>query len=101
VGVRLTGHPALRTLLAAVGPLTGTSANRSGASPPRTAQEVLEMLGEEVDVILDGGRTPGGLPSTVVDARDTVRVLREGAISRQMLMNVLETQGISVESLRI
>jgi L-threonylcarbamoyladenylate synthase len=97
VGVRLTGHALMRTMLTAVGPVTGTSANRSGAPPPQTAQEVEQIFGEEVALILDGGLTAGGPPSTVVDARDTVRVLREGSISRQMLVNVLQTRGIAVE----
>ncbi len=100
IGVRLTGHARLRALLAETGPLTGTSANRSGAPAPQTAQDVETIFGTQLALILDGGRTPGGPPSTVVDGRDRdcVRVLREGAISRQILANVLQTHGIPVES---
>lgn len=98
VGVRLTGHVLMRAMLTAVGPVTGTSANPSGAPPPRTAHEVQKIFGEGVALILDGGPTAGGPPSTVVEARDTVRVLREGAISRQMLANVLQTPDSAVES---
>jgi L-threonylcarbamoyladenylate synthase len=96
VGVRLTSCGPLADLLVIVGPVTGTSANRAGAAPAQTAGQVQETLGAELDAIVDAGWTPGGLPSTVIDARDTVRVLRDGAISRQMLQNVLDTHGIAL-----
>lgn len=97
IGVRLSSCLPLVELLQQVGPLTGTSANRSGSPPARTAGEVQELLGDDVDVIVDAGATIGGLPSTVVDARDhPVRVVRDGPISRQMLQNVLQTRGISL-----
>ena len=96
VGVRLTGCDALRQLLARVGPITGTSANPADAPPADTADGVQQTLGDRVAVILDAGRTPGGLPSTVVDARDPVRMIRDGAVSRLQIENVLQTRGISV-----
>jgi len=94
IGVRLSSCAPLVELLSSVGPVTGTSANRSGSPPGRTAAEVQASLGELVDLIVDGGKTPGGLPSTVVDTRDAVRIVREGAVSRQMMQNVLQTHGI-------
>lgn len=96
VGVRLSSCRPLASLLAICGPLTGTSANRSGELPAREAHEVQDAMGQEVDLIIDAGPTPGGLPSTVVDARETVRVIREGAITRQILQNVLQTHGFSL-----
>jgi len=82
IGLRVPGSAITRQLLAFLGTaLTGTSANRSGAKDPETAAQVLETLGAGVDLVLDGGRTAGARPSTVVDVRtDTPLVIREGAI---------------------
>jgi L-threonylcarbamoyladenylate synthase len=96
VGVRLSSCRPLVELLDICGPLTGTSANRAGGLPARDAKEVQDAMGQDIDLILDAGPTPGGLPSTVVDARDTVRLIRAGAITRQMLQNVLQTRGLSL-----
>lgn len=80
LAVRVPAHPELRRLLARTGPLTGTSANRSGEPPARTAAAVGAALGNAIDVLVDGGETPGGLPSTIVDVRvDPPAVLRAGA----------------------
>ncbi len=80
LAVRVPAHPELRRLLARTGPLTGTSANRSGEPPAVTAAAVEAALGTGIDVLVDGGKTPGGLPSTIVDARvDPPAVLRRGA----------------------
>ena len=80
LAVRLPAHAALAALLERVGPFTGTSANRSGEPPCFRADAVEELLGAEVDVIVDGGTTPGGVASTLLDATvDPPRVLREGA----------------------
>ena len=93
IGIRLSAAPALQRLLDAVGgPLTGTSANKSGALPAVTAEDVQVSLGVDVDLILDGGRTPGGFASTVVDTTVTpVRLIREGALSRSAVLSVLGT----------
>lgn len=80
LGVRMPAHDALRDLLTLVGPVTGTSLNRSGEPPCSDADEAARLLPGELDVLVDGGRTPGGLPSTLVDATvDPPLVLREGA----------------------
>ncbi len=94
VGIRLTAHPLLAAVLRRVGPLTGTSANRSGQPPLQTAQAVRDELGADIDLILDGGPTPGGLPSTVVDARGPIVVVREGRVSRAELAAVLDHAGL-------
>ena len=91
IGVRLSSHPVPRALAEAVGaPVTGTSANRSGQANCLTAEEVMEALGGEIDLILNGGKTPGGKGSTVLDV--TVHppiVLREGIVSHEELRQFL------------
>ena len=82
VGVRVPDHEVARALLRASGPMAVTSANISGAQSPVTAQEVYEQLGGRIALILDGGRTPGGIPSTLVDCTASgLKILREGPIS--------------------
>ena len=80
VAVRIPDLPLARELLRRTGPLAVTSANRSAGLNPCTAQEVIEQLGGRIAAVIDGGRTPGGVPSTVVDCTQPVPViLREGA----------------------
>ena len=82
VGVRVPDHEVARSLLRAAGPMAVTSANISGQASPSTAQEVLAQLGGRIDLILDGGKTPGGVPSTLVDCTGKdLKILREGPIS--------------------
>lgn len=72
---------ARRLLAASGGGLPVTSANRSGRPDATTAEEVVAQLDSRVALVLDGGRTPGGVPSTVVDCSvEPIRILREGAI---------------------
>jgi L-threonylcarbamoyladenylate synthase len=83
VGVRIPDHPVARLLLRSAGPLAVTSANLSGKPGPSTAQDVLAQLGGRIALIIDGGRTPGGVPSTVVDcAGAEPRIIREGPITK-------------------
>lgn len=72
---------ARRLLSLSGGGLPVTSANRSGNADATTAEEVLAELEGRIALVLDGGRTPGGVPSTIVDCTtEPLRVLREGAI---------------------
>ena len=82
VAVRVPDHPVPLALIAALGaPLAATSANLSGHPSPVTAQEVEAKLGGRIELILDGGRCPGGVPSTVLDlTTDPPAILRAGAI---------------------
>jgi len=82
VAVRVPDHPVPLALMAALGaPLAATSANLSGRPSPVTAQEVEAELGGRIELILDGGRCPGGIPSTVLDlTTDPPTILRAGAI---------------------
>lgn len=80
LAVRLPSERRLRQLLASVGPLTGTSANRSGSPALDDPDAVEEIFHRDVDVLVDGGKTPGGKPSTLVDAtREPPVLLRDGA----------------------
>ncbi len=83
VGMRMPGHPIAMALVRALGgPVTAPSANPSGEPPPTTAEEVLHAFEAKIELVLDGGRTAGGPPSTVVDATvDPPRLLRAGAIA--------------------
>jgi L-threonylcarbamoyladenylate synthase len=82
IGVRLPGHPVARALVGALGsPVTAPSANPHGQASPRTADEVIAGLGDGVDLVLDGGTTPGGPASTLLDLTRTPPViLRAGAV---------------------
>jgi L-threonylcarbamoyladenylate synthase len=81
VGVRVPDHSVARQLLWAAGPLATTSANRSGQTNSQTAEEVLAQLGGRIDLLVDGGRTPGGRPSTVVDCTGRrPKLLRPGPV---------------------
>jgi L-threonylcarbamoyladenylate synthase len=82
LAVRIPALPPLRDLLETVGPLTGTSANRSGASPLADPAAVAAALGADIDLLVDGGVTAGVLPSTLLDAtKDPPFVIRSGAFS--------------------
>ncbi len=90
VGVRVPDHPVARALLQAAGPMAVTSANRSGESNARTAEEVLRQLSGRLPLIVDGGETPGGVASTVVSCTDLrPRILRQGPISLDQMLEIL------------
>ncbi len=90
IGVRMPNHAFALRLLQASGPLAVTSANRSGAENPLTAAEVVEQLGGRIDLVLDGGKCPGGVPSTVVDCTiPDMKILRQGAISAEVIRVIL------------
>jgi L-threonylcarbamoyladenylate synthase len=96
IGLRVPDHPAPRSLAAALGPLPVTSANISGAPEATTAAEIQAMLGDGVDLILDGGPARGGPASTVVDASsDPPRILRPGAVPVDRVVEVLDAAGIT------
>ncbi len=82
VAVRVPGAALARELCrAAGGPVVSTSANPSGGPPPDAVDALDPALLARVDVVLDGGRTPGGLPSTVVGlGPDGPRLLRDGVV---------------------
>jgi L-threonylcarbamoyladenylate synthase len=91
VGVRVPGHPVARALCHVYGSvLTATSANISGEPATGDPDGVAASLGDTIDVLLDSGRTPGGPPSTVLDASDgPVRLIRAGAIPWDKVLECL------------
>ena len=90
VGVRVPDHDVARALLRLAGPMAVTSANISGQASPTTAQEVLAQLGGRIPMIIDGGETPGGIPSTLVDCTgEEIQILREGPISKEDLLKIV------------
>lgn len=90
VGVRVPDHEVTRSLLRLAGPMAVTSANISGQASPTTAQQVLTQLGGRIAMIIDGGETPGGIPSTLVDCTGAeIQILREGPISKEALLNAI------------
>jgi L-threonylcarbamoyladenylate synthase len=98
VGIRLSAWQPLVDLLCRVGPVTGTSANREGMPPPRTAEEVQNCLGGVLDLIIDGGPTPGGQPSTVIDVQGPIRIIRDGSIGRDAIAAQLAAHGLHLEA---
>jgi L-threonylcarbamoyladenylate synthase len=82
VAIRVPNHAiTLELTRLSGGLLIGTSANKTGEKPPQTASEAVEQIGEEVDLILDGGPTPLGASSTIIDlTTEKLRVLRHGPI---------------------
>ena len=95
VGVRIPDYPPLNEILKRAGGIAvGTSANRSGEPPLPDAKAILEEFGDELDLIVDGGRSKGALPSTVIDITgETPLILREGAVS----LTAIREAGIRAE----
>lgn len=90
IGVRMPDHPVALALLRQSGPLAVTSANLSGRENTGTAQEVLNQLRGRIHLILDGGRVPGGVPSTVVDCTgEQPVILRQGPITLEAIQAAL------------
>lgn len=90
IGIRMPNHPLALELLRRFGPIATTSANLSGMNNPHDANDVLHQLNGKVPLILDGGRCPGGIPSTVIDcSTDECRILRPGIISLKTIGEVL------------
>lgn len=85
VAVRVPDHDWLRQLICTLGkPLAATSANLHGQGDCATAADVLAQLGSSLSLVIDGGPTPGTIPSTIVDCTDTEpRILRQGALTVQ------------------
>jgi L-threonylcarbamoyladenylate synthase len=91
VAVRVPDHPLARALIREAGaPLATTSANLSGGPSPVTAHEVSAQLAGRVALILDGGRCPGGVASTVVDLTGSSPViLRPGPIGLEEILEAV------------
>lgn len=94
VAVRAPAHEAALALISGLGEgIAAPSANRYNALPPVRAAHVAAGLGQAVDCVLDGGRCPGGIESTVVDLTATpARIIRRGAVSWEELARVVAVQ---------
>ncbi len=92
VGLRSPKHAICQQLLGLCsGYLVGTSANLTGKPPATSAEEIVNQLGDRVDIVLDGGKPPVGVASTVVDlTREHLVVLREGPIARAEILRCLK-----------
>jgi len=93
VAIRIPAHSIPVALVEGIGaPIVGTSANLSSKPSALTADEVYSQFNDRIDLIIDGGRCPGGKESTIVDVTgETPVVLREGAISRAELERFLRS----------
>ncbi|MBI4775698.1 MAG: threonylcarbamoyl-AMP synthase [Deltaproteobacteria bacterium] len=98
VGLRFPGHPVALTLVKRLGsPITATSANRSGEPAITTGSDIRADLLEGVDLVLDGGTTPGAPASTVVDAvSETIVVIRRGPVTLEMIESVVRNGKIAI-----
>jgi L-threonylcarbamoyladenylate synthase len=90
VAIRMPDHEVTLAIIRKAGvPIIGTSANLSNQPSALTAEEVQAQLGNAVDLIIDGGRCPGGVESTVVDLTGKFPViLRQGAVTEEEIMKV-------------
>ncbi|MFH1031896.1 MAG: L-threonylcarbamoyladenylate synthase [Chloroflexota bacterium] len=94
VAIRIPAHPVPIALIEGLGtPVIGTSANLSGKPSPLTAEGVYAQLGDNVGLIIDGGRCSGGKESTVVDVTgEAPIIMREGAISKKEIEEILRSK---------
>jgi tRNA threonylcarbamoyl adenosine modification protein (Sua5/YciO/YrdC/YwlC family) len=98
VAVRMPDHEIALELLSRTGPLAVSSANLSGKPAAVTADEAEQMLGDSVEVYLDGGSAPGGVASTIIDTTGKApRILRAGAIDRAVLDEIVDAVGLRID----
>jgi L-threonylcarbamoyladenylate synthase len=92
VAVRVPGASFALDLARSTGiPLTATSANISGLPPAESAEEVLRHFGDGPDIVIDGGKTSGGMPSTIVEIKDgQVKIVRPGKITEEEVLRAVE-----------
>jgi tRNA threonylcarbamoyl adenosine modification protein (Sua5/YciO/YrdC/YwlC family) len=99
IGVRVPDHPLARAVLAEVGPLAVTSANRSGEPAARTCDQLVATFGDLVAVYLCQDEPLDGLASTVVDlAHGPARILRRGDVTADRLVELLPGEGALLDS---
>lgn len=87
VAIRCTAHPVFQAVIKAFGsPLAAPSANRFGRISPTSARHVMEELAGHIPLILDGGKCPHGVESTILLVKDdTLEILRHGPVTAEML----------------
>jgi L-threonylcarbamoyladenylate synthase len=102
IGIRISSHPVAACLANQLDrPITATSANFSGTPEILSPQEVVQCLGDRVDLVIDGGLSPGGKGSTILDVTlDPPITLREGAIPTQRIREKLLFTAATVRRLQ-
>lgn len=93
VGIRIPAHPVMNKLIRLSGcPIAAPSANTSGLPSPTTAAHVMDDMDGKIAAVVDGGQSEFGVESTVIcfDSDNTVRILRPGCVTREMLLTVAE-----------
>ena len=99
VAVRMPDHDLTREILDRTGPLAVSSANLTGSPAATDAAAAVEMLGDRVAVVVDGGAAAAAIPSTIVDVTDVrPRLLRLGMITVAQLDEALAETGLTVET---
>lgn len=90
VGIRMPSHKVMRRLIKLSGPIAAPSANISGYPSPTTAQHVICDMNGKIPAVIDGGTCEFGVESTVIsfDNENTVRILRPGSITKEMLEEI-------------
>ncbi|MBN2065378.1 MAG: threonylcarbamoyl-AMP synthase [Candidatus Thermoplasmatota archaeon] len=92
IAIRVPNHPLAQHLLSSCGPLTATSANIHGQHTPSTIMGLKKQFGDAIAQYVDGG-TLRGQPSTIVDLTTTQpKILREGTISTQAILEVISDE---------
>ena len=96
IGVRVPPECLARCLSSLTGGwITATSANLAGFSPPKNVSEIPDEIIQAVDVVVDSGPCPGGLPSTVIGLSGSkMEILRAGAISKEDIVKMLREAGL-------
>jgi len=90
IAIRIPGEKVAFYLAKKTGfPITSTSANPSGNQPAIKPDRVIEYFGDRIDFLIDGGETPGGKPSAIVDVTGPVRILREGAVPSRVVLDMI------------
>lgn len=91
IGVRIPSHKISLELIRRLGtPITSTSANLSGEANPTSAEDVIRVFGDKLDAVIDSGKSPHSVPSTIVSITGAeIKLLREGAISKEKIKEVL------------
>ena len=96
VALRVPDHPAALALLTRTGPLAVTSANRTGEPAATSVEAAQAQLGNAVSLYLDGGDSPLGVASTIIDATGAgLSLVREGGISRAQLEAVVGAEAFA------
>lgn len=90
IGIRVSSNTCATAIARKLGgPLTATSANLAGAPECSTVSEVITQIGDRIDAVVDGGKTAGGVGSTIIDVTaHPPQILREGVIGRHLMMKL-------------